>query len=395
LGKTSRFVAVSNKIDLAAARSQETLTAELERIFSLAEPHISRHHPSLVVLAEHLGLTAIFLGEAGERARCAKSSEDAFRVLLEAHAPKVERVKAMWGQMPDARALLLALTDQLWRSFTAALSRLAARRQVYLIACTNVAAARLSTEESDVSSLGFPGQEDVFVPVGPGVYNTAFLFGPDGAIIGAVRKVNLTPIERYGLGLTPGDLADVPVFDTEVGRIGIATSLDAFIPSYVEHLERLGAQVVAQPDANPQPWAFASATHEWQPQEWLNSVLGCLQDRWKNILYNVCSMQTGNLFEIAFDGQSSITARDTVEPEPSVNFVGNEGFCDTRTGESFKGRFLALAPWVMDDPVISQPDLPLSRRRQLLSERALSLLPGGASQNQYLESAIRADVTLP
>ena len=394
LSKIARLIAVSNRLDLAAARSQETFAAEIERVFSLAEPHISPQRPTLVVLSEDLGVTAVFLGEAGEAARQAKSSEEAFRLLLEAHASAVDRVRAIWGQIPDVRALLLALTDQLWRGFSRTLSRLAARRRVYVIACTNVAPVRVSGDESDIALFGLPGRKDVFVPASPAVYNTAFLFGPDGAVIAAVRKVNLTPIEIYGLSLTPGNLADVSVFDTELGRIGIAISLDAFTPSYIERLDRLGAQVVAQPDANPQPWASPSATHEWQPQEWLNSVLGCVQGRWNNILYNVCPMQTGNLFEVAFDGQPSITAKDAAEPDPSVNFVGNEGFYDTRTGESFKGRFLAMGRWVMEDPIISEPGLSLSQRREILSQRALSLLPGGANENQYVESVIWADVTL-
>jgi hypothetical protein len=257
-----------------------------------------------------------------------------------------------------------------------------------------VAPVRLSEEKDDVGLFGFPGQENAFVPASPAVHNSAFLFGPGGGIIGTVHKVNLTPIEIYGLNLTPGDLADVSVFETELGRVGIAISLDAFVPSYIQHLDGLGAQVVAQPDANPQPWASPSAAHEWQPQEWLSSVLGCVQGRWKNILYNVCPMQTGNLFDIAFDGQPSITAKDAAGPDERVNFVGNEGFYDTRTSEPFTGRFLAMGRWVMDDPAASQPGLSVAQRRRILSERAMSLLPGAANENQYLESVIWADVTL-
>ena len=185
------------------------------------------------------------------------------------------------------------------------------------------------------------------------------------------------------------------VIPTAAGRLGVAISLDAFTPDYLRHLDAQAAEIVVQPDANDQLWAAPSKTHRWQPAEWLDSVLGSIQPQYPHLRYNICAMQTGAFFDIVFDGQSSITARDhETNASPTSTFVGVDDHRHSVTGEPLIGHFVALAPWVAPDPLAGNPALTLPERRERLNEIACSLLPGHPNANAYRESVIWADLAI-
>jgi hypothetical protein len=211
-----------------------------------------------------------------------------------------------------------------------------------------------------------------------------------------VNKVFLTPLEQRALHLTPGRLEDVRAISTAAGRLGVATSLDAFVPAYLRALAEERAEIVVQPDANAQVWAAPSQTDPWQPQEWLNSVLGCLQPEYLPLRYNVCAMQTGLLYDLVFDGQSSITASATTSPkhDPANSFIGLDGYADTRSGDSLLGQILAVAPWVCEDPIVGNPALSLDERRDRLAQVGAALQPHGKRAGDFRESVIVADLSL-
>lgn len=85
-------------------------------------------------------------------------------------------------------------------------------------------------------------------------HNTAVLIDRDGRIAGIYRKVHLT-IGEMESGLTPGN--EYPVFDTDVGRIGIVTCWDNWFSEPMRILRLRGAEVVFMPlaaDGNPAHW---------------------------------------------------------------------------------------------------------------------------------------------
>ena len=106
-------------------------------------------------------------------------------------------------------------------------------------------------------------------------------------------------------------------------------------------------------------------------------------------------MHYGNLFDITFYGQSTISEKSYTEPDPASNFVGYDGFTHTVWGKSMKGKFLAMARWVVDVPGGANPALSLAERRAALHGVAKQLLPGAVRANQYRESVIWADVEIP
>ena len=358
-------------------------------------PHLSRERPNLVALGEVLGLPLALAGKRGYLPRRMHTSNVAITMLALGYARRILHYRHLYTGISPVRALLLSLSDLLYRPFTTTLSRLAAQHSIYLCASSIAPHVRVSTSLVDINHLGRKNAGKIYLPDGPGVYNTAFLWGPDGKFIGTTDKIFLTESERTILDLTSGDLQAVRAFDTEIGKVGIAISLDAFTPEYLRALDGWGTRIVIQNDANDTLWAAPCKTWEWQPQEWLNSVLGSVQDEYANLYVNVCPMQVGNFFDIAFDGQSTISMQGDAEPDPACNFVGNDGFTHTVSGKPMKGKFLAMSPWVVDDPGKANPALSLIERRARLEKVAKQLLPGAARANQYRESVIWADVEIP
>ncbi len=393
--RLARLIAVSSRMNLHTATSEESFSAELVRIVDMAVPYLAQDRPNLVVLGEALGLPLVLTGKRGYLPRLMHTSNVAISMLTLGYARRIFHYRRLYPGISLVRALLLSLSDSLYRPFVTTLSQLAVKHSIYLSASSITPHVRNSTSLLDIGRFGRRGIGKVYLPDGPGVYNTGFLWGPDGHLIGTTDKVFLTNSEKSILDLTPGRLDCVQPFETEIGKIGIAISLDAFTPEYLQRLDSQGTRIVIQHDANNLLWAAPCKTCEWQPQERLNSVLGCLQDDYPNLYYNVCPMQVGNFFNITFDGQSTITMKSEHEPDPHCNFVGNEGFVHTVTGKPMKGEILALSPWVVEDPGCTKPEMSLAERRTALEQVARQLLPGGARANQYPESVIWADVDVP
>jgi hypothetical protein len=393
--RPARLIAIGNRIDLHAAISEESFSAELERIVGLAVNHFAQGRPNLIVLGEVLGLPLALTGKRGYLSRRIHTSNVAMSMLALGYARRIFHYRRIFPGISLTRALLLSLSDSMYRPFATTLSQLAAKYRIYLSATTITPHVRCSTSMTDISRLGHRQECKVYLPADAEVYNTGFLWGPDGNLIGTTDKVFLTENEKSILDLTSGDLERVQAFDTEMGKVGMAISLDAFTPAYLQKLDSLGTRIVIQNDANDALWAGPCKTWEWQPQEWLNSVLGSLQDEYPNLYYNVCSMQVGNFYDVPFDGQSSITMKSDHEPDPQCNFVGNEGFVHTVTGKPMKGEILAMSPWVVEDPIRTKPGMPVEERRILLEQIGKQLLPGASRANQYCESVIWADVEVP
>lgn len=440
--QTVRVIVVGNKLDFTAYASFATWQAEIDRIFrDLVRPALSDRLPNLVVLTEDFGLPTGLLGSRGATTRAAKDAEPltALTNLFVAYATQAGYYSSHFtlpgtDLQPLARALLLALTDTLTRAFVTPLTAAARNYGVYLVACTNVAPSRRSTNPDDVAFFGDvdnPARSEVYLPDGIDVFNTAFFWGPDGDLIGTTRKVNLTAPEVELLNLSPGRLEDVEVFDTPIGRIGIAISLDAFVANYVQRLNDLGAVLVVQPDANPGEWANAVGDlnpDRWQPDEWLDSIMGMLSAEYPNIHYNATSMMTGNFFPgvldangsptgIVFDGQSTITMKSG--RAPSRNFIGTLPTEDIRLfgTRPLRGQFLALSPWAFPDPATlptsaaldalldrcatafprgqAPQALSLDDRQRILIACADTLAPGGRNADAYRESVIAADIRVP
>jgi predicted amidohydrolase len=84
----------------------------------------------------------------------------------------------------------------------------------------------------------------IYEQAGDIAYNSAALFGRDGEFIGKYRKVHL-PSPEVDWGFTPG--STYPVFDTDIGRVGIQICYDNVFPEGARALALNGAEVICLP----------------------------------------------------------------------------------------------------------------------------------------------------
>ncbi|MBE9532371.1 MAG: hypothetical protein IME98_06150 [Proteobacteria bacterium] len=92
-------------------------------------------------------------------------------------------------------------------------------------------------------------------------FNTAFVIGTEGELIGKYRKVHVPqiPLWEEGSYFQTGDLG-FPVFDTPYGRIGVQLCWDTFFPEGFRILALNGAQIVFTPTAS----AFFHSHRKWE-----------------------------------------------------------------------------------------------------------------------------------
>ncbi len=290
-----QLVAIQMRWSPRDGRSPEAFASRMGELLARATALLDPGAPALVVLPEDVGLLAA-LATLPPALLERPSIADAM-----AFAPRRRFLPALYYRLRFrvrwARALLLAIQPRLATLYQETFSALARRHRVYLVA----GSAPLAEIPGRI---GAPSRGSR--PRGPAVYNTAGLFGPDGALIGFQRKVALIDLEGpQGLDLTPGPLEGIQVFPTEVGRVGIAICLDAFAPESPvrERLAGLGAEILVQPSANPGPWTPEQQA-DWLRGAWAATVAEGL------FAYAVNPMMTGALFDLAFYGQSALFARD-------------------------------------------------------------------------------------
>ncbi len=88
---------------------------------------------------------------------------------------------------------------------------------------------------------------------GDDLYNTAFVFGPDGTLLGRQRKLHLFDVELESLVFRESDTlrpgTGLNVINTPVGVFGIAICFDVRFPEVFRALVLKGAQVVVVPAA--------------------------------------------------------------------------------------------------------------------------------------------------
>ncbi len=359
-----RAVAVQPRWSAADFTTADAFRAWLRGQLEAARPHLSPQRPTLVVLTELNGLPLVLRGAAW--ALRFGTFERVAAALFVARLPRALPVMLREGVSP-IRALQLAGSAANVRLYLHTCRDLAREYGVYLC-CGSVPMPRYHLQGSRLRRAA-------------GVLtNQSILLAPDGSLIGAADKVHLTPDEQAGgLDLTPGRAADLRVFPTPVGDLGVAISLDAFRADVIGTLEASGCTVLLQPDANASAWTAQEglppdpAHRRDQPVAWLESswTASTCGD---SIRYAVNPMVVGNLLDLSFDGQSAITGRADDAPE-ARSYVLTE----PRPG------FLALAPWVADGP----PELLRAVGRQL------SAGSGHPRENAYHTEVLHADLTLP
>jgi predicted amidohydrolase len=405
-GKTIRVFAIGHKVTIDTAESEKAFFEKINGMIELVKDKFSNDYPNLLVFPEDTGLVLSFFGIRGEEGRKEKNVLNAFLTLLTSYSEAFKFYKERFKDISIQRNLFLALTDSLWRPFFNTFSALAKMYKIYIVSCTNVAEVK-KVSDPQLNFLRDPSvQSDyVYVAESKDVWNTCFLFNPDGDIVYKVKKVHLVPEEESLLDLSKGKVEDAEIYripGTEID-ICLAICADAFYEDYAGRMDEKGCDVIVQPSANPGMWAYFYPY--WQPEDWLRSTMGSMQ--FKNIQYNINPMMTGNFFDMVFDGQSAITGKKDPRIRRDKNYIGNEPLSPYYDEIYPEGGFLLMAPWAIEDPGIQNPALSLDERRSILMEKSISLLSPsacesmkiesrncGTDENQYIESILWTDIVI-
>jgi predicted amidohydrolase len=102
------------------------------------------------------------------------------------------------------------------------------------------------------------------------LFNTAYLFAPDGAIVGSQRQTHRSPRE-IAWGLTQGD--DLFVFDIGTARVGLVIGADIDYPEVSRILALQNANLLIHPAAYPQWYDQSFLLDLWRPVQ-SNQVFG-------------------------------------------------------------------------------------------------------------------------
>ncbi len=396
-------------------------------------PHLARGRANLVVFDEDVGLETIAIGRRGAGARALlRSGDPACRgaslcpvlgtliSLDRGYAPALRylapRFPALTGELGQS---FVAATDTFVRVFMGTMATVARRYGVYVIASNTQARFRIDRSTTAVSVLADPGAPRprfVYAPTTGVAYDQTFVWAPKvlhrhdppplANLMAVNFKVPLTGFEQ-DLGFAPGpstgaaaraNLRPVRIPGTRA-RLGIATSLPAFTYgsaatahpcadvalTYMRCLNRLGANVVIQADANDGEWPGSAGSEPWQPLAWMGSAYRAVSDPSVRFTYAVNPFMVGNLADIPFDGQSAILERG--RGGPGCHYIGDARFVPGQDTEGFrsdagaKSDFLALAPWVVSDG-------PRARLRRVGAALA-------AGRRAYVQTAVIADLPFP
>lgn len=387
---TVRLVATAYRHEPRRVASLGAFRASLERLFDDdVAPLVADDHPTLVVLPEHLGLTAAAIGPRGEAAReqlgSGASPADALIALMAPWADAIDHYHARFPEVGSpGQLLLLALTDPLVRAVVDTGAALARRHGVYLVTSAAIAAHRRGAPEPELArALREPSAHGdvVYEATGPAVRNRAYWFDPAGELVGVTDKAYLVPFERdctAGLGLAPCELDEITVVDLPFGAGAGVISKDAWMPDVADRLDELGATLLAQPEAFDR-WG-APGDDLWAPDKLQRSGWLLAQTQ-PGIAGVVASMLTGNLGGEMFDGQPFVASPGPGRARGLLGQVPSRGWA-------------AVGPW---DAREETPDeLCDAERRAEFAAHAARLAPssGTDAENAYAEAAVAADVVV-
>ena len=297
---------VQSKLEPEAYRNGDDFAAwvleQTQRALEARDPS----EAALVAFPELIGLPLAFYLD---RSFKASSAQEAALGLLRESWLEALTLGFRHGRLLPAN-LLLPRALEVFAAFKWAFSRAARETNSFIVA----------------GSAFLPGIEDeaargVFL-ADARVQNLSFTFAPSGLIVSRQPKIHLTKGLESNLGLARGRLEDLLI--TRLPFADVSTLVctlicfDAFFERALERADGSGAHILVQPSANAArwdgPWSSDSSLTEGV-EWWRRGPASKIQGR-VNIRYCLNPMLVGRLFELEFEGRSSIAANVSLEPDP-------------------------------------------------------------------------------
>jgi predicted amidohydrolase len=295
------FVDASTYASVAAFRT--AMARLMDRCVARRHPDV----PAVAVFPEHVG-TFLALAPLGRLGARAGSTGVATALALAVRPVGVARAVARRGleglrNGGVSATALLALGEETRAAYEDVFAGLARAS-----GCTVVAGSALLPDGDDGA-----------------VYNLSLTFAPDGRACARTRKVNLVPEIEDRMGLARGDASTLGIAETDAGRVGTLICYDGFAVPHTAteptwcavgtELARRGAQVVAQPAANPWTWEgrwvhAPAGSRLLRRTQWQCEGLAAQLAAMEGVRYGVTAHLVGAVLDQRFEGRSEILRRD-------------------------------------------------------------------------------------
>jgi predicted amidohydrolase len=299
------FVAcVQSKLEPEAYRSGDDFAAwvfeQTHRALEARDPS----EPALVAFPELIGLPLAFYLD---RQIKTNTTQEAALGLLRESWLEALALGVRHGRLLPAN-LLLPRALEVFAAFKSAFSRAARETNSFIVA----GSAFLPGIESEAARGTFLSDARV--------QNTSFMFAPSGLMVSRQPKINLTGGLESNLGLARGRLEALLVTRTPFADVSTLICFDAFFERALERADALGTDILVQPSANAArwdgPWSADPSLIEGV-EWWLRGPAAKIQDR-VNIRCCLNPMLVGRLFDLEFEGRSSIAVNHSLEPDLSA-----------------------------------------------------------------------------
>lgn len=140
----------------------------------------------------------------------------------------------------------------------------------------------------------------IMIVDGNSAYNRAYLFGPDGRIVGKQDKLHLMMMEK-DIGLSMGE--ELSVFNTSIGKLAFPVCMDATYFETFKIAKNKGAHIVIIPIANMEEYNCYFALRGIWPRVQESGV------------YGIKSALVGELYGVKFTGKAGIFAPLILTPD--------------------------------------------------------------------------------
>jgi predicted amidohydrolase len=287
--KEFRAIAVQAKCNKDDYKTFEDFRHKTISLFEKIGKITRRGAPNLVVFPEDYG-TPLIIASEKINAEEFKTIEEAVKKVVIKRFPFVF-VKSFLLRVSLVKSIFLLNSEEIFQKYVEVFSEMSRRYNVYTVAGSMVT-SRIEIENNQPKLV----KDNK-------IFNTSLFFDADGNIIGVQRKVHLIDIEGpKGLDINNGYIDSINIAETEFAKIGIAICFDAFHKDVVEVLVKKGAEILVQPSANPEKWTKA------QEEDWKRGCWSMVQN-YRELRYGVNPMMVGSLFDLVFEGVSSIVSK--------------------------------------------------------------------------------------
>ena len=291
------LVAVQARPDLADYASAQAFHTKMAALAQRAVAAVDPRHPTLLAFPEAIGLFLTFVPFHYDDIKHCRTLRQALLKVLSRRLPAF--LGAMWQhRMPSLRrAAFLDTALAVERIYADTFASLAREHGVYLLA----------------GSLYTPPIEEEAAKgrhlLSTRVYDTSYLFSPQGVILRRIPKVNLVQPMETVAGFEGGPKSELCPVETALGRIGVLICYDAFHHTLVEHYDALGTDILVQPSYNNDRWdgPWSAGRSLTEGQAWLRFGLPSIIQGRENIRYGVNPMMVGQIFDLVGEGRSSIS----------------------------------------------------------------------------------------